>query len=97
MDKFNQFDVNEQYDKEAALKYGDTDYYQSYQDNRTQFSDSEKLKIMMIILMNNSINFVGDDQLLEDGYSADDAFTYQNIETLKRYYNDKYQMRTINS
>ena len=25
-----------------ALKYGDTDYYQSYQDNRTQFSDSEK-------------------------------------------------------
>ena len=22
MDKFNQFDVNEQYDKEAALKYG---------------------------------------------------------------------------
>ena len=56
MDKFNQFDVNEQYDKEAALKYGDTDYYQSYQDNRTQFSDSEK-KIMMIILMNNSINF----------------------------------------
>ena len=42
MDKFNQFDVNEQYDKEAALKYGDTDYYQSYQDNRTQFSDSEK-------------------------------------------------------
>ena len=24
MDKFNQFDVNEQYDKEAALKYGDT-------------------------------------------------------------------------
>ena len=55
MDKFNQFDVNEQYDK-AALKYGDTDYYQSYQDNRTQFSDSEK-KIMMIILMNNSINF----------------------------------------
>ena len=28
-------------------------------------------------------------QLLEDGYSADDAFTYQNIETLKRYYNAK--------
>ena len=23
-------------------------------------------------------------QLLEDGYSADDAFTYQNIETLKK-------------
>ena len=42
MDKFNQFDVNEQYDKEAALKYGDTDYYQSYKDNRTQFNDSEK-------------------------------------------------------
>ena len=41
MDKFNQFDVNEQYDKEA-LKYGDTDYYQSYKVNRTQFSDSEK-------------------------------------------------------
>ena len=56
MDKFNQFDVNEQYDKEAALKYGDTDYYQSYKDNRTQFNDSEK-KIMMTILMNNSINF----------------------------------------
>ena len=29
-------------------------------------------------------------QLLEDSYSADDAYTYQNIETLKRYYNDKY-------
>ena len=24
------------------LKYGDTDYYQSYKDNRTQFNDSEK-------------------------------------------------------
>ena len=35
-------------------------------------------------------------QLLEDGYSADDAYTYQNIETLKRYYNDKYQMQITN-
>ena len=97
MDKFNQFDVNEQYDKEATLKYGDTDYYQSYKDNRTQFSDSEKQD--NDDHTNEQFNqfFNEMNQLLEDGYSADDAFTYQNIETLKRYYNDKYQMRTINS
>lgn len=35
-------------------------------------------------------------QLLEDSYSADDAYTYQNIETLKRYYNDKYLMQITN-
>ena len=56
MDKFNQFDVNEQYDKEAALKYGDTDYYQSYKIIELN-SMIQRSKIMMTILMNNSINF----------------------------------------
>ncbi|WP_059747142.1 MerR family transcriptional regulator [Staphylococcus haemolyticus] len=84
MDKFNHFDVNEQYDKEAALKYGDTDYYQSYKDNRTQFNDSEKQD--NDDHTNEQFNqfFNEMNLLLEDGYSADDAYTYQNIETLKK-------------
>ena len=56
----------------------------SYKDNRTQFNDSEKQD--NDDHTNEQFNqfFNEMNQLLEDGYSADDAYTYQNIETLKK-------------
>ncbi|WP_317952628.1 MerR family transcriptional regulator [Staphylococcus sp. NWU MK-U1] len=83
MDKFNQFDVNEQYDKEAALKYGDTDYYQSYKDNRTQFNDSEKQDNddHTNQQFNDFFNLMN--QFLEEGYSANEAHVNQHIADLK--------------
>ncbi|WP_285490374.1 MerR family transcriptional regulator [Staphylococcus haemolyticus] len=83
MDKFNQFDVNEQYDKEAALKYGDTDYYQSYKDNRTQFNDSEKQDNddHTNEQFNDFFNLMN--QFLEEGYSANEAHVNQHIADLK--------------
>ncbi|WP_326007915.1 MerR family transcriptional regulator [Staphylococcus haemolyticus] len=82
MDKFNQFDVNEQYDKEAALKYGDTDYYQSYKDNRTQFNDSEKQDNDDHTNQQfNDFNLMN--QFLEEGYSANEAHVNQHIADLK--------------
>ncbi|WP_415425919.1 MerR family transcriptional regulator [Staphylococcus borealis] len=83
MDQFNQFDVTEQYDKEAALKYGDTDYYQSYKQRRNQMNDSDKQNNDKDT--NDQFNqfFNEMNHLLENGYAADDVHVYQNIEALK--------------
>lgn len=83
MDQFNQFDVTEQYDKEAELKYGDTDYYQSYKQRRNQMDDSDKQNNDKDT--NDQFNqfFNEMNHLLENGYAADDVHVYQNIEVLK--------------
>lgn len=37
-----EFDLYQQYENEAALKYGDTKYYQSYEEQQQDMNDSEK-------------------------------------------------------
>lgn len=83
MDQFNQFDVTEQYDKEAELKYGDTDYYQSYKQRRNQMNDSDKQNNDKDTNDQFTQFFNEMNHLLENGYAADDVHVYQNIEALK--------------
>lgn len=83
MEKFNDFDVHEQYDKEAELKYGDTDYYKMYKAQRDQLNNDEKKQNDEDInqQFNDFFNLMN--QFLEEGYSANEAHVNQHIADLK--------------
>ena len=40
-----EFDLYQQYENEAALKYGDTKYHQSYEEQQQDMNDSEKREL----------------------------------------------------
>lgn len=47
-----EFDLYQQYENEAALKYGDTKYYQSYEEQQQDMNDSEKKRTIKILMLN---------------------------------------------
>lgn len=42
MDKFDDYDIQQQYDKEAEIKYGHSTYYQAFKDKQKRLNSTEK-------------------------------------------------------
>ncbi|PTF19433.1 MerR family transcriptional regulator [Staphylococcus devriesei] len=83
MEKFNDFNVQDQYDREAELKYGDTEYYQAFKTQRKNLSDSDKQKSDSNVNQQLNQFFEKMNVLLEEGYNANEIQVYRYISELK--------------
>lgn len=76
-----EFDLNAQYENEAALKYGDTKYYQAYKEQHESMNEAEKESNEEVV--NNQLNTFIDEmnQLYQEKVTAHEASP--KIEKLK--------------
>ncbi|PTE69465.1 MerR family transcriptional regulator [Staphylococcus devriesei] len=83
MDKFNDYNVQDQYDREAELKYGDTEYYQAFKTQRENLRGSDKQQHDNDVNQQLTQFFEKMNVLLEKGYNANETQVYRHISELK--------------
>lgn len=83
MDKFNDYDIQQQYDKEAEMKYGDTKYYQAFKAQRNTLNKTEQQHNDKEIGHQLNQFFDKMNCFLENGKQANDQQVYHHIKELK--------------
>lgn len=83
MDKFDDYDIQQQYDKEAEMKYGDTKYYQAFKEQRNTLNNTDKQRNDKEISRQFNQFFDEMNTFLDNGQQANDEQVYQHIKELK--------------
>lgn len=83
MDKFDDYDIQRQYDKEAEMKYGDTKYYQAFKEQRNMLNNTDNQRNDKDI--NHQLNQFFDEMnyFLENEQQVNDRQVCQHITKLK--------------